>query len=135
MFTRNVRSQYRPEEPFSVALTGLLDMLTALGVAHVLGHVIECQIYKSARHTQGLGLTDGENNERFQAFIVNFKSQLKASSPINFRITLRYITEVLIRVIRVILSVVIICIYFHVTSPKWDVYFIYVCYDTIYFCF
>ena len=69
-------------------IKALLGMPSAIGAAHVLGHTIKCQIELSARHTRGLAMTDGENNERFQSFLVRFRSQLKYSSPINFMRTL-----------------------------------------------
>ena len=90
-FARNLLSFLRENEPDSwliPKLEALLTMPSAIGATHVLGHQLQCQVHLSARNVPGLGMTDGENNERFQSFLVRFRSRLKYASPHNFRLTL-----------------------------------------------
>ena len=79
-------AQNLPEDsPFRAHLQELLDMPSATGDGHVLGHKLRCQLFRSARMTLGIGRTDGENCERTQAFLISFTRTLKYSTPLNFR--------------------------------------------------
>ena len=73
------------------AVATLLRMPHGIGECHVLGHKVECQLFKSARVQLGLGLTDGEQPERLHAMLVRHAHQLKYASPLKFKFTLDYI--------------------------------------------
>jgi hypothetical protein len=81
-----------PTSPLIAAIKSILNMTSAVGAAHVLGHQLLCQLLESARHIPGLGTTDGENCERFQAYLIYFRNQLKYCNPMNFRKFLASIT-------------------------------------------
>ena len=83
----------RSRDPIVPALDRLLAMQSGTGAAHVLGHQLRCQLYDNVRTLLGLGLTDGENNERVQSMLVDYVRQLKYQSPLNFRKFLEAITD------------------------------------------
>jgi len=92
-YLRSLQSRLCADDNIRPMLDQLLSMKSGTGAAHVLGHQLRCQLYDSVRTLIGLGLTDGENNERVQSMLVNYVRQLKYQSPINFRKFLEAITD------------------------------------------
>ncbi len=89
-YLRNLLQRHDLIAELKSAVAELLRMPHGIGECHVLGHKIECQLFKSARVQLGLGLTDGEQPERLHAVLVRYANQLKYSSPEKFKFTLDY---------------------------------------------
>jgi hypothetical protein len=90
-YLRNLLQRHDLIAELKSAVAELLRMPHGIGECHVLGHKIECQLFKSARVQLGLGLTDGEQPERLHAVLVRYANQLKYSSPEKFKFTLDYV--------------------------------------------